>query len=262
MIAVVLGTKPRFIKMPPIVQECEARNLVYFVHHSGQHQSYEMNRAFFGGLKPPEPKYNLNVGSGTRAGQTAKIMARIEDVLINEFFRHGPRSGRHEHRHGRGSRGHGAPHPGRPRQDRPPELRQDDARRDQPGGHRPRLQLRKMVEQFRVPLDETSIVSPVGFLEFLQLESNVYLALTDSGGIKEETCTLGVPYVTFQENTEQSETIEVRERSGRGEAEGILASARQMLSRPRSGENPYEDGTARKMSVTICNGLPSRNNCH
>jgi len=119
-----------------------------------------------------------------------------------------------------------------------------------------------MVEQFRVPLDETSIVSPVGFLEFLQLESNVYLALTDSGGIKEETCTLGVPYVTFQENTEQSETIEVRERSGRGEAEGILASARQMLSRPRSGENPYEDGTARKMSVTICNGLPSRNNCH
>jgi UDP-N-acetylglucosamine 2-epimerase len=50
---------------------------------------------------------------------------------------------------------------------------------------------RKMVEQFGISLDGISVMNPVGFLEFLQLESNARLVLTDSGGVQEETCILG-----------------------------------------------------------------------
>ena len=58
---------------------------------------------------------------------------------------------------------------------------------------------RKMVEQFGISLDGISVMNPVGFLEFLQLESNARLVLTDSGGVQEETCILGVPCVTLRE---------------------------------------------------------------
>lgn len=84
MIAAVLGTRPEIIKMSPIIRECEAKHLDYFILHTGQHYSYDMDRAFFEDLDLPEPKYNLDVGSGTHAGQTAKIMAGIEDILIKE----------------------------------------------------------------------------------------------------------------------------------------------------------------------------------
>ncbi|MGB4365408.1 MAG: UDP-N-acetylglucosamine 2-epimerase, partial [Candidatus Methanoculleus thermohydrogenotrophicum] len=92
--------------------------------------------------------------------------------------------------------------------------------------------------------------------------SNARIVLTDSGGVKEETCILGVPCVTLRENTERPETIEVGANvlAGTG-ADRILASARQMLSRTGTWENPYGDGMASRMIVTICNGIPSRNNC-
>jgi UDP-N-acetylglucosamine 2-epimerase (non-hydrolysing) len=122
---------------------------------------------------------------------------------------------------------------------------------------------RKMVEQFGISLDGISVMNPVGFLEFLQLESNARLVLTDSGGVQEETCILGVPCVTLRENTERPETIEVGANvlAGTG-ADRILASARQMLSRTGTWENPYGDGMASRMIVTICNGIPTRNNSH
>jgi len=68
---------------------------------------------------------------------------------------------------------------------------------------------RKTVEQVGISLDGITVMNPVGFLEFLQLESNARLVLTDSGGVQEETCILGVPCVTLRENTERPETIEV-----------------------------------------------------
>ncbi|WP_343241358.1 MULTISPECIES: UDP-N-acetylglucosamine 2-epimerase, partial [unclassified Methanoculleus] len=120
---------------------------------------------------------------------------------------------------------------------------------------------RKMVERFGVTLDGISVMNPVGFLEFLQLESNARLVLTDSGGVQEETCILGVPCVTLRANTERPETIEVGANvlAGTG-ADEILASAGQMLSRSGTWENPYGDGMAGRMIATICGGIPSRNN--
>lgn len=86
MIGVVLGTRPEIIKMSPIIRECERRGGIdYFILHTGQHYSYEMDRLFFEELElPPDPDYSLDVGSGTHAGQTAKIMTGVEDVLVKE----------------------------------------------------------------------------------------------------------------------------------------------------------------------------------
>ena len=68
---------------------------------------------------------------------------------------------------------------------------------------------RKMVNEFGLELDGIRAIEPVGFLEFLQLEANARLALTDSGGVQEETCILGVPCVTLRDNTERPETLDV-----------------------------------------------------
>ena len=53
------------------------------------------------------------------------------------------------------------------------------------------------------------IIEPVGYLEFLQLEANSKLNITDSGGVQEESCILKVPCVTLRDNTERPETLEV-----------------------------------------------------
>lgn len=84
VIGIILGTRPEIIKMSPIIVECENRNMDYFILHTGQHYSYEMDRIFFEMLNLPQPDYNLDVGSGTHASQTGKIMLGIENVLSVE----------------------------------------------------------------------------------------------------------------------------------------------------------------------------------
>ena len=44
-------------------------------------------------------------------------------------------------------------------------------------------------------------------ISFLQLETHAKLVLTDSGGVQEETCILGVPCITLRDNTERPETL-------------------------------------------------------
>jgi len=70
MFSLVLGTRPEIIKLSPIIRECESRNIPYFTLHTGQHYSYEMDRIFFEELELPQPKFNLDVGSGLHGEQT------------------------------------------------------------------------------------------------------------------------------------------------------------------------------------------------
>ena len=83
-IAIVLGTRPELIKMSPVIRECEKQGLDYFILHTGQHYSHNMDRVFFEQLGLPEAVYNLDVGSGKHGEQTARMLAGIEKILIEE----------------------------------------------------------------------------------------------------------------------------------------------------------------------------------
>jgi len=83
-VAVILGTRPEIIKMSPVVRELENQCLDYFILHTNQHYSYKMDQVFFEQLRLPEPKHNLNVGSGTHAEETGKMLIGIESILRSE----------------------------------------------------------------------------------------------------------------------------------------------------------------------------------
>ncbi|HIP34720.1 MAG TPA: UDP-N-acetylglucosamine 2-epimerase (non-hydrolyzing), partial [Methanothermococcus okinawensis] len=85
-IGIVLGTRPEIIKLSPVIRELEKlkENIDYFVVHTNQHYSENLNRVFFKELNLPEPKYNLKVGSASHGKQTGMMLEGIEEVLIRE----------------------------------------------------------------------------------------------------------------------------------------------------------------------------------
>ncbi|WP_332882034.1 non-hydrolyzing UDP-N-acetylglucosamine 2-epimerase [Methanosarcina horonobensis] len=67
-----------------MIRECEKQGIEYYILHTGQHYSYEMDKIFFEQLKLPQAKYNLDVGSGKHGEQTAKMLAGIEEILVKD----------------------------------------------------------------------------------------------------------------------------------------------------------------------------------
>jgi UDP-N-acetylglucosamine 2-epimerase (non-hydrolysing) len=92
------------------------------------------------------------------------------------------------------------------------------------------------------------IVEPLGYLDFLKLEAEARLVLTDSGGVQEETTILRVPCVTLRDNTERPVTIsEGTNRLGGTTAAGIRAALREALDAEIPADLPPPhlwDGTA------------------
>jgi UDP-N-acetylglucosamine 2-epimerase (non-hydrolysing) len=75
------------------------------------------------------------------------------------------------------------------------------------------------------------MIDPLGYLDFLQLWSNSRLALTDSGGLQEETTALGVPCLTLRDNTERPITVEQGSNCLVGSnPANIICAARKVLS--------------------------------
>ena len=83
-IAVILGTRPEIIKMAPVIRELEKSGADFFILHTGQHYSYNLDRALFKQLMLPQARYNIEAGSGSHAEQTSKIMVGVEKVLQEE----------------------------------------------------------------------------------------------------------------------------------------------------------------------------------
>ena len=103
----------------------------------------------------------------------------------------------------------------------------------------------KLAQAFGLSLDGIHVTEPLGYLDFLQLEANARLVLTDSGGLQEESCILGVPCVTLRDNTERPETVEVGGNVLAGtEPDVMLSCARKMLAQGRSWVNPFGNGRA------------------
>jgi len=113
----------------------------------------------------------------------------------------------------------------------------------------------KMLKKFDLALPEgIRSINPIGFIDFLWLEANARLVLTDSGGVQEEACILGVPSLTLRNNTERPQTIEVGSSIIAGtNPRKILQSAEKMIASDRSWENPFGDGKASERILKILN---------
>jgi UDP-N-acetylglucosamine 2-epimerase (non-hydrolysing) len=98
----IVGARPNFMKVAPIITAIRAHNarvtppgalesrkgspeaVDHVLVHTGQHYDRAMSDSFFADLGLPEPDYNLGVGSGSHAAQTAEVMRKFEEVLLRE----------------------------------------------------------------------------------------------------------------------------------------------------------------------------------
>ncbi|MCJ7603807.1 MAG: UDP-N-acetylglucosamine 2-epimerase (non-hydrolyzing) [Desulfobulbaceae bacterium] len=121
---------------------------------------------------------------------------------------------------------------------------------------------KKMAEQFGLDhyfsngekVSGIWITEPMGYLDFLHLNMNARMVLTDSGGLQEETTVLGVPCITMRHNTERPVTCEVGTNVIVGnDGEKILAAARKaMQGKGFNGMVPEKwDGRAAERIVEV-----------
>jgi len=82
MIVIILGTRPEIIKFSPIIRECVSRKKEFFILHTGQHYSYNLDTVIFEQLNLPKPEIHLDVGSGNHGIQTGKMLTGIENALL------------------------------------------------------------------------------------------------------------------------------------------------------------------------------------
>jgi len=303
----VVGARPNFMKAAPVMAALSKRGMAQTLVHTGQHYDANMSAVFFHQLGMPEPDVNLGVGSGSHAVQTAEVMVRLEQVLLERKpdwvvvygdvnstmaaalvcaklrirvahveagLRSGDRSmpeeinrlltdqiadllftpsidgNEHLLREGvsrdkihlvgnvmidtlsrllpvaLGGQGHNEFSRWRDRPytlvtlhrpanvDDPALLGQlinalGELSADIPVLFPIHPRTRKQVERLTMPAatENLHFVDPLGYMEFLALQSKAALVITDSGGIQEETTYLGIPCLTVRENTERPVTV-------------------------------------------------------
>ncbi len=85
-IVYVIGTRPNFVKTAPVIAPLRDRlpDGAHTIVHTGQHYDRLMSEVFLEELGVPAPDHMLEVGSGSHAQQTARVMERLEPVLLDE----------------------------------------------------------------------------------------------------------------------------------------------------------------------------------
>jgi UDP-N-acetylglucosamine 2-epimerase (non-hydrolysing) len=78
----VVGARPNFMKAAPVIAALREHGVRQTLVHTGQHYDAFMSDIFFQQLEIPEPDFNLAVGGGSHAAQTAEIMVRFEPVVL------------------------------------------------------------------------------------------------------------------------------------------------------------------------------------
>ena len=355
-LGIILGTRPEIIKMTPIIRMCEERAIPYYILHTGQHYSHELDQAFFRDLELPDPTFNLHAGSGTHAEQTAHILTGVEKTLqktdtsvalvqgdtntvlagalaaakihvpvghVEAGLRSQDRSMPEEINrivadhlsdllfapteesranllkegipgdkiHVTGNTIVDAVYQNlKLAQEKSTILQQlslephryivatfhraenvDSRERiagiieglnlvaehlDKPIIYSVHPRTQKMIKEFKITTKNLKLIKPLGYLDFLALEAASSLVLTDSGGVQEEACILGVPCATLRENTERPETLQVGSNILVGtEPDRILRGALEMSRRKTGWRNPFGDGKAAEKILTIIEEL-------
>jgi UDP-GlcNAc3NAcA epimerase len=86
-IVTIIGARPQIIKAAALSRAIKNKfnkEIEEIIVHTGQHYDANMSGVFFDELQIPQPNYNLNVGSGSHAKQTATMLTGIEEILVKE----------------------------------------------------------------------------------------------------------------------------------------------------------------------------------
>jgi len=86
-IVTIIGARPQIIKAAALSRAIKtkfSKEIQEIIVHTGQHYDANMSGIFFDELQIPQPNYNLSVGSGSHAKQTATMLTGIEEILLKE----------------------------------------------------------------------------------------------------------------------------------------------------------------------------------
>jgi len=86
-IVTIIGARPQIIKAAALSRAIKNKFSTFveeIIVHTGQHYDANMSGVFFDELQIPQPTYNLSVGSGSHAKQTATMLTGIEEILLKE----------------------------------------------------------------------------------------------------------------------------------------------------------------------------------
>ena len=85
IVHLICAARPNFMKIAPLYHALRKEAWAKpFIVHTGQHYDLNMSDAFFEDLGIPQPDINLEVGSGSHAEQTARVMLAFEPVCVRE----------------------------------------------------------------------------------------------------------------------------------------------------------------------------------
>lgn len=83
-IAIILGTRPEIIKLASVIRACQQAGHDFFILHTNQHYSANMDQVFFQELELPQPKYNLEIKAAQHGEMTGKMLLAMEPILMVE----------------------------------------------------------------------------------------------------------------------------------------------------------------------------------
>ena len=100
---------------------------------------------------------------------------------------------------------------------------------------------RDKIQKFNVNTDNIIILEPLGFFDFVHLEQNSFMAVSDSGTVQEEMCLFKIPTVTIRDTTERPETVWCGSNVISGlDKDNIVACFNRMKSANRNWKVPEE----------------------
>jgi len=81
---IIVGTRPQFLKLSPLVNKMQMLNLNYIIIHSGQHYDEDMSENLFKTLNIKEPDYLLYITGSTIIEKLCNMMCEIEKICLKE----------------------------------------------------------------------------------------------------------------------------------------------------------------------------------